>query len=374
MKKLGYYLFAVMFYFFRLFGQKDDKVFCIMTHDGSEDSSVGTVVKALKDSNREYRFFYMRKDDREEVKKHKIKKFISFFIYKPYHMATSSYIMLDNAFLPMAYIKFSDKVKVIQLWHGTGTIKKFGQDVNTGELKILEARANKNITHLIVNSEYTKRQYSQAFGIPLDRVYVWGLPRTDELFHLDKRGMKSEVFYNEYPELKGKKLILYAPTFRDSEVLDPKMKLDISSFLEGTDGNTVLLLKFHPFVARNFHMYINSERVINVSTYKDINTLLYVSDILITDYSSIIFEYSVLKKPMIFYAYDLESFSDQGRGFYEPYEEYVPGPIVTTTKELVEVINQDSWDMKRINTFLEKSFTFLDGDSTNRLIKRVFMF
>ena len=239
MKKLGYYLFAMMFYFFRLFGVKEKKVFCIMTHDGSEDSSVGVVVKALKERDSSFRFYYMKKDDREAVKSHMIKQFFSFFITKPYHMATSSYILMDNAFLPMAYISFSNQVKVIQLWHGTGTIKKFGQDANVGELKVLEAKANRNITHLIVNSEYTKKQYAKAFGVKTERVFVWGLPRTDELFQGTKKDAKIDVFFREYPELKGKKLILYAPTFRDSEVEHPQMAIDLKEFLDKTSEDTV---------------------------------------------------------------------------------------------------------------------------------------
>lgn len=344
-----------------------------MTHDGSDGSSVGVVVQALKQRNEKYEFHYLKKAERESVKQHKLTQFLSFFLVKPYHLATSSVVMLDNVFLPMAYLKFAKDVKVVQLWHGTGTIKKFGQDVNTGELKELEKRANSTITHLVVNSEYTKEQYSHAFGLEKSRIFSWGLPRTDEMFSEEITKKKTEHFYQKFPELKDKKLVLYAPTFRDDEVNEPKLCLDLEKLMKETDSNTVYLLKLHPFVAANFNIEgISSERVKNVSFYQDINTLLMVSDVLITDYSSIIFEYCVLEKPMIFYAYDLEKFSKQGRGFYEPYKEYVPGPIARTTEDIIQILNKNSYDFERIVLFKKKSYQYLDGQAINRLIKNIF--
>lgn len=366
-KKIGYWLYAVFFHLFRLFPVKKKKVFCIMTHDGSKGSSVGVVVEALKKQDDFYDFYYMKKKDRENA----LKAFVSFFLIKPYHMATSAYILMDNAFLPMAYLHFSKEAKVVQLWHGTGTIKKFGQDVNQGELKKLEYKANQRITHLIVNSEYTKRQFAKAFGVKEEKVFVFGLPRTDELFSEQTKQRKQAQFYQQYPKLKGKRLVLYAPTFRDTEVRHPKMELDIAYLERHTEEDTVYLIKLHPFVAANYK-WEDSLRCINVSAYQDINTLLFVSDVLITDYSSIIFEYCVLEKPMIFFAYDLETFSQQGRGFYEPYENYVPGPVVKDTKEVARLLSHEHLSIQQVKAFKEKSFSYLDGCSMKRFQENVF--
>ncbi|HAU88134.1 MAG TPA: hypothetical protein DCW90_22445 [Lachnospiraceae bacterium] len=370
-KKIGYWIFAAFFYLFRLFPRKKNKVFCVMTHDGSAGSSVGVVVEALKKRTDKYQYIYMKKEDRENAKTHVFKAFCSFFLVKAYHLATASYILMDNVFLPMAYLRFSKDVKVVQLWHGTGTIKKFGQDANVGEVKRLEKRANQNITHLVVNSEYTKKQYAGAFGIKEDCVYIWGLPRTDELFSEEVKNEKVSRFYQQYSQLKGKKLVLYAPTFRDQEVDNPRMMLDVE-YLEGnTAKDIVYLIKLHPFVASHYKGK-DTERCINVSSYDDINTLLFVSDMLITDYSSIIFEYCVLERPMIFYAYDLETFSQEGRGFYEDYVSYVPGKVVKKSEEVAAVINSNSFDYKKINSFKTNSFHFLDGHSMERFMQRIF--
>lgn len=370
-KKIGYWIYAFFFSVFRLFPRKKEKVFCVMTHDGSAGSSVGIVVNALKKRSDKYQFIYMKKNDRENAKAHVVKAFYSFFIEKPYHMATSSYILMDNVFLPMAYLHFHKDVKVVQLWHGTGTIKKFGQDSNVGEVKRLEYMANQKITHLIVNSEYTKEQYAQAFGVTKDHVYVWGLPRTDELFSDTVKNEKMGQFYKQYPELKGKKLVLYAPTFRDQEVEHPKMMLDMEYLENHTPEDIFYLVKLHPFVAKQYKE-TGSKRFLNVSSYEDINTLLFISDVLITDYSSIIFEYAVLERPMIFYAYDLEEFSEEGRGFYEDYKNYVPGEVVTETSQIAELLRSHKLSSQAAVQFKNKSFAYLDGCSTDRFIDEIF--
>lgn len=366
MKDIGYLLFALLYYFFRLFPIKEKQVFCIMTHDGSKDSSVGVVVSFLKKEDKGYEFRYLRRRD--------TKLGFSFFVKKSYDLARSAYILQDNIFLPMAYIRFSKKVKVVQLWHGTGTIKKFGQSVNEGRLRKLEAGANSTITHLIVNSKDTKELYQEAFGISSEKIYLLGLPRTDLLFSLQKKEQYREEFYQEYPGFKGKKIILYAPTFRDKEVKEPKIEMDITKFLSGLPEEYILILKLHPFVASGFRWEEDKfcGRVWNLSEYNNLTRLLVVSDILITDYSSIIFEYCVLEKPMVFFAYDLEDFSENGRGFYYNYQEYVPGPVCTTTEEMVEIIKNKKYSLEKVNYFKNKSYEYLDGKANRRLYDTIF--
>jgi CDP-glycerol glycerophosphotransferase (TagB/SpsB family) len=365
MKKLGYYVFAIFYYLFRVCSIKKNKVFYIMTHDSSKGSNVGVVLERLKIAKR-YEFYGIRKED----KKAGLSGMISFFILKPYHLATSSIVLQDNVFMPMAYLKFHKDVKIIQLWHGTGTIKKFGQSVNTGSLAQLEKRANSTITHLIVNSQLSKNESKEAFGVLEDKIYTFGLPRTDILFDLEKREEQLSQFYESYPKLKGKRIILYAPTFRDKEVNAPKLQLDINRLLDDLTEDYCIALRLHPFVAKAFYIEDISQyadRVINVSDYPDINGLMLASYLLITDYSSLIFEYCLLEKPMIFYPYDLDEFSNQGRGFYHDYKEYVPGPIVTDTVGLGVLIKKDQYDTKLINKFKNENYQYLDGKSTQRL-------
>jgi CDP-ribitol ribitolphosphotransferase len=284
---------------------------------------------------------------------------------------------MDNVFLPMAYIRFPKKVKVIQLWHGTGTIKRFGQDVNTGTLRKLEKRANSRITHLIVNSEETRKKYAGAFGVTEDNVFIYGLPRTDMFFDQRIAKEKKRSFYRRYPGLIGKKLVLYAPTFRDSEILNPKLALDTDKMCKELPKDYVILLRLHPYVTEVYKKQgllpaKGNDRVISMSSFGDINTLLLVSDYLITDYSSVIFEYCLLEKPIIFYAYDLEQFSDHGRGFYRPYEEFVPGPVVKDTRDILRLLKENQYDLGKIRSFVNRNYRYLDGKSAERLYLHIF--
>ncbi len=365
-KKIGYLLFAFFYSVFRICGINEKKVFLIATHDDSPEGNIGIVADALKKSESGFICIWFTRKD-------KISNPINFFVKKAYHLATSATVFLDNEFLPMAYFSFSPKVKVVQLWHGTGTIKKFGQDVNQGELKKLEYRANQNITHLIVNSESVKKEYASAFGVPEDRIYVLGLPRTDLLLQPEYLAEKKKVFFDEYPQLRGKRCILYAPTFRDDEVEVPKLHLDLPQLSRELAPEDVLLIRLHPHVAERIHTVFEQEKwdnIVDVSGYSGVTTLLAASDVLVTDYSSIVFEYCIRKKPIVFYAYDLEQFEKDGRSFYRDYRQFVPGNVVQTQEQLLQSFSCD--DVSLVEDFVEKEFVYLDGNSTKRLFELIF--
>lgn len=376
MKTIGYLIFACFFYVFKAFCKiKKKKVFCIMTHDSSKDSNVGVMVEYLKKRKEDYTFIYLSKSEKSSLRnRKKVCGLFSFFIVKPYHLATSEIVLMDNVFLPMAYLRFRKRVRIIQLWHGTGTIKKFGQDVNVGRLKKLEKKANSRITQLIVNSERTKKLYAKAFGVEEEKVFAYGLPRTDLFFNERWSKKRVAAFYEKYPSLKNKKLILYVPTFRDSEAMNPRLELDLDLWCKEMPEDYVLLLKMHPFIADRFEInnkykesYSEHNNIVDMSTYPDISTLLLLADCLITDYSSVIFEYCLLRRPMIFFAYDLEEFSNQGRGFYELYEEYVPGPIVKDTNSIIAYLKKGNFDLDRVEAFTLDSYGYFDGKSAERI-------
>jgi len=376
MKKLGYRLFALIYYICCIFPRKKNQVFCIMTHDSSQESNVGVMIQSLMRKDR-YKFCYLKKEQREfQSKGGRIASVLEFFFCKPYQMARSSYILQDNVFLPMAYMKFPKSVKVVQLWHGTGTIKRFGQSVNEGELGKLEKHADAAITHLIVNGPASNPIYQEAFGIQPDQVYELGLPRTDILFDRNMLERLKKDFFERYPKLKGKRLVLYAPTFRDAQVSDPKLGFDLESLMRQLPEDMCLLLKLHPYVAKNFHgLNLPDEfkdRVVDVSMEMSTNQMLEAADVLITDYSSIIFEYCILRKPMLFYAYDYEDFKSTQRGFYLDYESFVPGEVVYTQDQLVNALQNPNHDISKIDEFIKEQYRYTDGKSAKRIVNLIF--
>lgn len=170
----------------------------------------------------------------------------------------------------------------------------------------------------------------------------------------------------EYPVLQGRKLILYVPTFRDEETEHPRLALDPGAFCEKLGEEYVLGIRLHPHVAAAFRLE-ETKGVINFSSYPDLDRLLLAADMLVTDYSSVAFDYAVLERPMFFYAYDLESFSRDGRGFYEAYETLVPGPVARTQEELEQLISSGVFDREKIESFLERYYECTDGRSTGRV-------
>ena len=369
MKTVGYLLFALNYYLCTLFVKRDPKlVFCLMTNDAGPHSNVGMTARALKKEG--CRFVIYDREARARAGK------LGFYFRYPRALAACSVILEDNILLPMAFLHFPANVQVIQLWHGTGTIKKFGQDANTGYLAKLERRANRTITHLIVNGPAQVSQYAGAFGIPAEKTAVTGLPRTDLLFAAAENRPASW-----FP---GKKLILYAPTFRDNETEHPRMMLDPETFLSALPENCILGIRLHPFVAARYSLpgAVKADagfsgpppaagtpvpRVYDFSDYPDLDRLLVQTDVLVTDYSSTAFDFAILDRPMIFYAYDLEQFRTESRGFYQDYETMVPGPVVRTTKEAAQAVLAGDPEAERRHRFFRENFRYTDGHSTERV-------
>ncbi len=375
MKELGYRLFAILCRVFSVLGLKDNKVFLIMTHDAGPTGNVAVMRDYMK-ANGDYIFCELKRSDTHFGGS--LKRIFKFFFYYSYHLARSRYVLMDNMFLPYAYIKPHRDAVIVQLWHGTGVIKKIGADTNKGRLKELEKMANLRTTHLIVSSDTTKRIYSGSFSIPPERVFVTGMPRVDYFFSSDEKpDLFRTQFYKEYPKLADKKIILYAPTFRDKEAAHPRLLMDVKKLADSLPEDTVLAIRLHPFVANAFHKEHRDglgANVVDMSTYKSLNTLLVVSDMLISDYSSIVFEYSILKKPMVFFVPDIEEFSDSGRGFYHDYESYVPGPVVKQEEELLDNIRRvsnidiDEYDaLYHLNAFIDDTYAYRDDNNAKRV-------
>ena len=167
-----------------------------------------------------------------------------------------------------------------------------------------------------------------------------------------------------------KKIILYAPTFREDEKYNDVFNyLDLNEFNNQLGEDYVLALRLHPKVKRFYSEEISSDSFyIDVSDFKNEQELLLISDMLITDYSSIMIEYAVLNKPIIFFAYDLDSYLKHERGFYYDFKTTVPGKIVYSSNELINIIKDDNFDNSKVSNFLSTQFDEIDGKSSERIV------
>ena len=346
-----------------------------MTHDSTDEGNAGSTYRYFQKQDPHLIFKEVTRENYTfKMNKTLFKNLIYMFLIVPYHIATSKTIFMDNVFLPFSAIKIKKNTQLVQLWHGTGAIKKFGLDCEEGWIKKLAVATNRNTTHFIVGSRWMKDIYKTAFGAEDNEIFNIGCPRTDLFFNEIILQEKRDEFFSSYPELSGKKIVLYAPTFRDEEYTagEIKIHLDIDKLMSNLDDSYVLGLRFHPHIAGKVNLNEYSvghyqNRVFNFSSYEKLNTLLICCDILITDYSSIIYEYALMKKPMIFYSYDLTKFEKSTRGFYEDYKTTVPGPIAFKTEQIADIINNYPTDNYNLIEFLAIYLENCDGNSRKRL-------
>ena len=128
----------------------------------------------------------------------------------------------------------------------------------------------------------------------------------------------------------------------------------------------------HPFVRNKLTIDRRYQNIfIDVSEYREVNDILFITDVLISDYSSLIYEYAVFEKPMLFYAFDLEDYTAT-RDFYEPYEKFVPGKIVTRFEDVITALEQNDFEQEKVPTFLRKNFKYRDGRSSERIVRDLF--
>lgn len=286
-----------------------------------------------------------------------------------YYLATSKYWITDNHYY--FFLKPRKQTIFVNTWHALGAFKKFGLDSakNINEVRRFKKEGN-NIDYLMVSSENLKPIYSRALNVPIDKILSIGIPRTDLLFEHTKHFSIKEHFFKQYSNLKGKKIILYAPTFRDHEKQKFNMRLDFLQLHKHLGEHYVFLIKLHPIVAKTYQVPQSLEKYVIDVQNEDINELMIVSDILITDYSSVIFEYSLLQKPIIIYAYDFKIYEQQLRGFYYKFESFVPGPIAYTTKDVTDIIMNNKFNVEKVRQFSMEFCEHQDGESTNRFIDK----
>lgn len=291
-------------------------------------------------------------------------------------IASAKYILLDDFYQNIYSFHLREETELIQLWHACGAFKTFGFS-RVGKVggPPLGSKSHRNYTKAIVSSTNIRKCYAEGFGIPEEKVYATGVPRTDIFFDEQYKQNKINELENKYPLIKGKKVILFAPTFRGNGQKTAYYdfdKFDIEALYQNLSKEYIIINKLHPFVT---NVPVIEEKykefIIDLSCEREINDLLFISDILITDYSSVCFEYSLLNKPMIFFAYDMEEYISS-RDFYYPYKEFVPGVITRTTQETIDVIKNQTFNMEKLETFRNTFFNDFDGKSTQRVVDLIF--
>lgn len=305
-----------------------------------------------------------------------------------WHLATARVFVVDDYYFPMYAISPRHGTTRIQVWHACGAFKRFGYSVGpergfgADEAALAEFPIHRNYSLSLVSAARFAPFYAEAFRQPV-RIFsaAYGIPRTDAFFDAARIARVTADLRARHGIPSERRTILYAPTFRGDDILHARspQELDLAALREAVGEDHVVLLRTHPFARAAAGRATGGPDlggfVIDVSDEPEINDLMLVSDVLVTDYSSAIYEFSLLGRPIAFFAPDHADY-ERERGFYLDYERDLPGPILDTTEALAAWLRAGAdgaadLDLDRIRRFRDSSFDVADGRSTARLVDEV---
>lgn len=297
-----------------------------------------------------------------------IKKFFELY-------TTSRVVIVDDYFRMLNIVPKKDDVKLFQLWHACGAFKTFGfTRIGKDGGPRQWAKNHRMYDYAIVSSKNIAKHYAEGFGIPDSCVLPSGVPRTDIFCDSGYKEKTRTTFFEKYPQLKNKKIILFAPTFRGKGQMSayyPADKFNPNEICSALGEDYAIIIKLHPFCKEKYEVDKKyKDRIIDLSNADELNDLLFVTDLLITDYSSVVFEASLLDIPMLFYAFDLDEYIEN-RDFYYDFKEFIPGKTVFSQDELIKAVQSNDFESEKVEKFKHTFFDNIDGQSSQRVADKI---
>ncbi len=288
----------------------------------------------------------------------------------PWLLATSGVTILDD-FTPGIYgIRLRPGARLIQLWHAAGAFKRVGHSrAGLPGGPPPGSETHRNYTDAFVSSEAIRDDYAEAFGIDRERVRALGVPRTDFFFDAEEVRCARERVFAGLGLISDERLVVVAPTFRGNGQLSARAdaSADWGRVADALGAGWRLALRQHPFSAEDAPTPVG---VLDAGAPWEMNELLAAADVLVTDYSSALFEFALLCRPVVLFVPDLEEYT-RSRSFYRPFEHYAIGPVVADPALLPAAIRGAEVDAARIEGFLEEFCGALDGHSSERIARDI---
>lgn len=358
--KLGNYMMSFLYFFMKLLPTQNKVTF--ISRQGNQNSLDFNLIQAeMKQMDPRVKIVSLNKRFRDIDPISVKMKYCFHIITQMYHIATSKVVVLETYCMPISMLKHKKNLKVIQMWHALGSLKKFGYSVidkKEGSTLASVAKMHKNYDVILTSSVEARKHFAEAFGYPETQFKILPLPRVDYLMNTKIQKKLQETLKKEYPNLKNKKTIVYAPTFRKNGEDITKI-LELINVIDYEQYN--LVLKLHPLTK----IEIEDKRPILDKKYPTIDWLS-SADVVITDYSAIIYEAALLKKAIILYAYDLDDY-ETDRDFYLNYKEEIPGVIARTSEEVSQALQKNNHDIKKVIDFSNKYVAYHKQDCTKNL-------
>ena len=332
-----------------------------------------------------YRCIFAIKNHKEkniEIENAKIIEYFSIPYF--YYLARSKYWIV-NCKLPKYVLKKPNQI-YLQTWHGT-PLKKLAHDIEVpegttfyrSEMTVEQMRSTydndvSKYNYMISPSAFTTEVFQSAFKIDRARLIETGYPRNDILSNYKEHDL--DVIKSKLKIPKDKKVILYAPTWRDNSYnlkgYTFKLKVDFKKWQEILGDDYVVIFKPHYLIVNDFDLESVKDFVYFVDPKEDISNLYLIADILVTDYSSVFFDYAILKRPIYFYMYDLDSYRDELRGFYLDIYHELPGEVIEDETILLNKIKMNNFDFNKLTKFNQRFNNHEDGNASKRVLDILF--
>ena len=285
-----------------------------------------------------------------------------------YHVRPAGLVVVDNAYLPVHVAPHAARTTVVQVWHATGALKRFGTDTARPLDEPERTFLHRYYDWVVTSGEASREPWSRAFRTPLDRVLPLGTPRTDAFHDPAAVAVMRARVLETYPALAGRRVILYAPTFRGrGRAKRPAAGLDGTRLRARLPASDVLVLKTHPNLDQSGVELAGFDVVIDHRT--DVNDVLAAADVLVTDYSSSVFEAALLRKRIVLLVPDLAEY-ELDPGLYLDYRTEMIGTMAADTDEAADAILHDRFDLAAYDAFIARHLGGCDGRAAERFIER----
>ena len=300
---------------------------------------------------------------------------LAYYLKTAFLMGLCHTVVVDDYF-PLVYRINFKADRAIQIWHACGAFKTVGYSrLGKSGAPQPDDITHRNYSLVTVSGEEVIPFYAEAFGISADKIVATGVPRTDIFFDEGYGAQKRTEFFERYPFAKGKQVLLFAPTFRGdgfNSAHYPKEYIDFEGLGEFCrQKGWVIIFKMHPFV-KDFAIPQGYEDVFaDGGDMREINDMLFAADLLITDYSSVIYEYSLLDKPLIFYTPDMDDYC-QKRDLYMPFDRYARGKAVFSSEALLSCLNKGDFAQFECQHIRQGSMSACKGDSAKNVANLIF--
>lgn len=366
--KAGILILNTIYSLIKLFPQKK-KIVIISRQSDSPSIDISLLTNKLNELHPDYQVIVLCKTLKGNLV-NKSRYLIHIFV-QMYHMATAEAVILDSYCIAASILKHKQTLLIIQMWHSVGTMKKFGYSILDKEegssSKIAHLmKMHANYDYILVAGDGYRDHLSQGFNYPHNKIITLPLPRVELLKSVSYgKDVQSKV-YKTYPELKEKKNIVYVPTFRKTN--DESFVHALSTLCNNIDYSKYnLIVKPHPLTDLS---YFANENAIIDKKFSSFD-MLFISDVVISDYSCIMYEAAVLNKPIYLYTYDYEEYM-KTRDIYMDYKQEVPGPICETAYDLISSIDKCNYDYDKLNTFLNKYVFMGSNHETEDIVNFIF--